>query len=696
MAGALQKNPEKTTMPLRNLFTPSTFHWVRAVALCLTGLSLLPGHHAKAQNTAIAYAYPVGKLTVDGDLSDWPKGLTKYRLTEDNGIKPKSAADFTAHYRVAYDPDNRSVYVGVEVTDDDHVVDTTKSPAWNTQDCHELYVDARHLPFGSGVAAFMLSKTFRDTNKMLSDPVSAAYSWDNIEARTVRQGNLTTYEWRVDLGEHVYPGRSIGLDLNVFDKDNDGFKVIGWGRGGYKFRTPAHLGDVVLMRANEGLGTLGGKVRWKEAWAQKLPGRVRLTSVKTPALWVDAKVDSLGRYTVQLPPGTYRVSTPGHLVQDKETVYRVNNETLAEVTLKAGEKKAVTAVGLITRSSPPDLVPQQGILHAFDAGKARQLDQFVAAYQQFYEIPGVSLALVKDGKVVYHKTYGVENSLTREKVEDNTLFEAASITKAVFAYVVNRLAERGVIDLDKPLYQYLPFEAMAHDDRYKLITARHVLSHRTGFPNWAYMNADGKLDIKFTPGTQYGYSGEGFEYLKRVVVHITGKDILQVLKEEVTGPMKMYNVHFSKNDELAKVASYGHYDNVPTTQYIPGEPGMAHSMYTEAKGFSQFMLGLLSGQGQQPDTYTRMLTMHSEFPREKGEKKPRYKSGMGLGIAVRESPYGPVFGHGGNNGDFQCDFEVYKDLKMGYAIFTNSNYGGQLCGQMKALLVEGKEEVAQK
>jgi CubicO group peptidase (beta-lactamase class C family) len=195
-------------------------------------------------------------------------------------------------------------------------------------------------------------------------------------------------------------------------------------------------------------------------------------------------VDSLGRYTVQLPPAPYRVSTPGTCAGQGNRVPR-QRRNLGGSHLKAGEKKAVTATGLITRSSPPDLVPQQGILHAFDAGKARQLDQFVAAYQQFYEIPGVSLALIKDGKVVYHKTYGVENSFTREKVEDNTLFEAASITKAVFAYVVNRLAERGVIDLDKPLYQYLPFEAIAHDDRYKLITARHVLSHRTGFPNWA-------------------------------------------------------------------------------------------------------------------------------------------------------------------------------------------------------------------
>lgn len=66
-------------MPFRNPFTAASHHWLRAAAaLCLMGSVFLPGHRASAQNTAIAYAYPVGKLTVDGDLSDWPKSLTKY------------------------------------------------------------------------------------------------------------------------------------------------------------------------------------------------------------------------------------------------------------------------------------------------------------------------------------------------------------------------------------------------------------------------------------------------------------------------------------------------------------------------------------------------------------------------------------------------------------------------------------------
>ena len=82
------------------------------------------------------------------------------------------------------------------------------------------------------------------------------------------------------------------------------------------------------------------------------------------------------------------------------------------------------------------------------------------------------------------------------------------------------------------------------------MTAKHVLTHRTGFPNWRWMNANGKLDLKFTPGTAYNYSGEGFEYLKMVIEKITGKKVEQVLEEEVIQPVGLYHTFFSKNDEI--------------------------------------------------------------------------------------------------------------------------------------------------
>ena len=96
---------------------------------------------------------------------------------------------------------------------------------------------------------------------------------------------------------------------------------------------------------------------------------------------------------------------------------------------------------------------------------------------------------------------------------------AASLSKAASATVVMRLVESGVLDLDKPIQQYLPkplpeypkYADLQGDDRYNKLTLRILLSHTSGFPNWRWLEDDHKLRIHFEPGTRYAYSGEGFE-----------------------------------------------------------------------------------------------------------------------------------------------------------------------------------------
>jgi CubicO group peptidase (beta-lactamase class C family) len=383
---------------------------------------------------------------------------------------------------------------------------------------------------------------------------------------------------------------------------------------------------------------------------------------------------------------------PDRYLHNREKIYSAVPNKRMMINTNAGQNTAIEKF-VISGAPVPDLLPEKGLLLDFNATSTKQMDDFIEAYRNYYNIPGVSLALIKDGKLVYHKTYGVKNSITGEKVDSNTLFEAASITKPVFSFAVQRLAERKVIDLDKPLYLYLPYPDIAHDQRYKLITARHVLTHRTGFPNWRFMNADQKLNIRFTPGTEYNYSGEGFEYLKMVVEKITGKKVEQVLKEEVLDPMGLYHTFFSRNDSLKQMVANGHFDRLPTYDEPPQSPGMAYSMHTEAKVFTRFMMYMLEQKGLDAKTYDTMFSKHSEFKLDSGDVAPRYPSYMGISLEIRETPLGKSFGHGGNNGDFRCHFEVYKDLKSGYAIFTNSNTSYPLLAAMRQFLVEGRDKV---
>lgn len=99
-------------------------------------------------------------------------------------------------------------------------------------------------------------------------------------------------------------------------------------------------------------------------------------------------------------------------------------------------------------------------------------------------IPGLSLAIINDGQVVYHMVRGYADIKKKSLVDDRTIFEWASLSKPLFAYMVMFLVEDGKLDLDKPLHEYVDYHYHGidkEDDRYKQITARMVLLHTTGF-----------------------------------------------------------------------------------------------------------------------------------------------------------------------------------------------------------------------
>ena len=171
-------------------------------------------------------------------------------------------------------------------------------------------------------------------------------------------------------------------------------------------------------------------------------------------------------------------------------------------------------------------------------------------------VPGVSLVLIRDGAIAWRRAFGVKDASTKQPVDTETIFEAASMSKPVFAYVVLKLCEKKVLDLDTPLVTYGAPPFLDGDPRVKLITARHVLSHSTGFQNW---RSDSEpLRIHFTPGTQYQYSGEGFAWLQSVVSHVTGQPIEPFMKANLLEPFGMTTSGYIWNETFAARAARPH------------------------------------------------------------------------------------------------------------------------------------------
>src|SRR5215831_16090563 len=176
-----------------------------------------------------------------------------------------------------------------------------------------------------------------------------------------------------------------------------------------------------------------------------------------------------------------------------------------------------------------------------------EIDANVERLMRAAEVTGVSVAILNDGKVAYLKTYGVRDKEKNLPLTEDSVMTGASFTKAAFAYMVMQLVQEKVLDLDKPIYQYLPkplpeypdYQPLANDSRYKQITARMLLSHTSGFANLRFLGPDRKLKIHFQPGSKYAYSGEGILLLQLVVEAITKQPLTALMQTRVFKPLGM-------------------------------------------------------------------------------------------------------------------------------------------------------------
>ncbi len=425
-----------------------------------------------------------------------------------------------------------------------------------------------------------------------------------------------------------------------------------------------------------------GKLLWDRNGIIDFPKSIKIVDAKDPANSRVIKVnEKTGDFSISAINGRYFLRPSKSYHWQGEDIVRIDSEK-SEKQFKANIDTSKNGVIFTLRTiEKPNLIPDIGILHDPKKKLGKNIDDFMLAYMNYYQVPGASLAVIKKGEIIYENVYGIKNSRTNEAIDSETLFEAGSITKTVFSFIVMRLFEKGLIDLDKPLYQYLGFEDIEHDDRYKLITARIVLSHQTGFPNWA----KGKFDLKFKPGTQFGYSGEAFEYLKRVLEKITRKSISTLIKEEFIIPLELEHIYFSGNEFQAELFSNGHKDEIPLTKRNIKAPMMAFSMVTKADAFAKYAIALRNKKGLQKETYDQLFKIHST--RNDGTH-------WSLGFRIEDTKFGKTYGHSGATSGFICNYVYYDQLDVGFVVLTNSRMGGWLSlPLLNQLLITGKNTV---
>ncbi|OMP76709.1 serine hydrolase, partial [[Flexibacter] sp. ATCC 35208] len=278
-------------------------------------------------------------------------------------------------------------------------------------------------------------------------------------------------------------------------------------------------------------------------------------------------------------------------------------------------------------------------------------------------IPGLSAAYIYHGKVTWVQHFGTADETTHSPVTDSTLFEAASLTKVVTAYAAMQLISEGKLNPDKPLNEYLGNNYdIGNDPRIHKITARRVLSHSAGLPNWR-PNKDSSLPINFTPGDHFSYSGEGFVYLAIVMEKITGMPYEQLINKRVFLPLGMKHSHLTY---LPTIKSYARrHDWMGNPTWLPDYTNInaAASLRTTAKDYATFLAAILNTPKGMFQTQIHVDTA----------KAPQLSWGLGVGLdSVAATRY---CWHWGDQGDSRAFFCGDISKKDGIVFLTNSANG---------------------
>ena len=310
-----------------------------------------------------------------------------------------------------------------------------------------------------------------------------------------------------------------------------------------------------------------------------------------------------------------------------------------------------------------------------------QLEKDVPELMKKDGVPGLAIAVIRGGKTTWVHGFGIKEAKTNQPVMEDTVFEAASLSKPVFTYGVLKLVEQGKLGLDVPLTRYLPKPFVAGDDRLAKITARLVLSHRTGFPNWPD-NADGSVSIYFEPGERFSYSGEGYIYLQRVVEQITGKPLNDYMTKAVFTPLGMTSSSYVWRPDFDALTATGHgSDGKPVELWKPKEALAASTLNTTAKDYARFVEAVLNGKGLKPATVREMETPEIALDPEcriciKHEPKQLSKNLFwGLGWGIQRKDGSDALWHWGDNGAFKAFVMAEPKSKSGVVMFANSENG---------------------
>jgi len=307
--------------------------------------------------------------------------------------------------------------------------------------------------------------------------------------------------------------------------------------------------------------------------------------------------------------------------------------------------------------------------------KAAELSDVVEGVMRETGARGIAVAVIEDGQVVDVQAHGDRNA-AGDPLTTDTVMYGASLTKAAFAYMVMQLVDEGVVDLDRSIVDYLPrpltdygsdeiedryarYSDLAGDERWRLLTPRILLTHRSGFANFGFLEPDGKLRFHFDPGARYGYSGDGIILMQFVLEQGLGLDVGAEMQRRVFDRFGMTRTSMMWRPDFAENLADGWTVDGETVPHDErSKTRAAGSMDTTIADMARLAAGIARGEGLSAAAQAERvraqapITTRSQFPTLQPELPPaEQRPGLAaaIGMIRFEGPQGPGVFKGGHD-----------------------------------------------
>ncbi len=308
------------------------------------------------------------------------------------------------------------------------------------------------------------------------------------------------------------------------------------------------------------------------------------------------------------------------------------------------------------------------------------VQQAVAELAERFGVPGIAVAAIDDGQVLWLETQG--KATEAQTVGVASTFNVASLTKPIFATLVMRLVQDNRFDLDRPLAQHWVDPDVANDPRHKILTARLALSHQSGLPNW---RGKKPLAFVFAPGERYEYSGEGFEYVRRAVERATGQSLPELMDRYVTQSAGMNATFFGWSDAFAPALVTGYREDGSALDgaYLKKRgPNAAANTFTTISDMARFAAWVARGAGLPADAYRSMSTVQA------AHSNPLETFSVGWRVVTVKGR--AMLMHDGREGGLRTLMVVDPTAGDGVVVLTNSSNGELVMrGIVSAVLEDG-------